>query len=162
MATFRTHRTHRPWTDTAARAALEAVCAGALSTLVLAWRGRRETGSAVAPINAVSHWLWPRSALRRNEPSLRYTGTGALTHHLAAVFWCLLYEAVVERRRRPTPATMVGDAAAVTALAAVVDLKLVPKRLSPGFEHRISKPSLVLVYAALAAGMALGGLASRR
>ena len=34
--------------------------------------------------------------------------------------------------------------------------------LTPGFEHRLSKPSLVLTYALFAAGLALGGIAARR
>ena len=34
--------------------------------------------------------------------------------------------------------------------------------LTPGFEHRLSRQSLLGVYAAFAAGLALGGLLSRR
>lgn len=141
---------------------VEAACAGAFSTLVLLWRGKREAASASAPVNAVSHWLWPRSALRRNDASMRYTASGAVIHHLAGLFWCALYEALAATRRHATPAIVVRDAAAVTALAATVDLKVVPKRLSPGFEERLSTRSLVMVYSAFAAGMALGGWASRR
>lgn len=155
-------RTHRHAGDAVARCLVEAACAGALSALVLLWRGKRETGSAAAPVNAVSHWLWPRSALRRDEVSAKYTATGTVVHHLASLFWCALYEWLADGRRRPSPTAALRDASAVTALAAVVDLKLVPKRLSPGFEERLSAPSLVLVYAAFAAGMALGGSLGRR
>jgi hypothetical protein len=50
----------------------------------------------------------------------------------------------------------------VTALAAVVDLAIVPKRLTPGFEQRLTRPSITLVYAGFAVGLALGGLLARR
>jgi hypothetical protein len=45
---------------------------------------------------------------------------------------------------------------ALTAAAAVVDLKLAPSRLTPGFERR-SPRSLTCVYGGFAAGLALGG-----
>ena len=30
------------------------------SMAVLLWRGRHDSGSAAAPVNAITHWLWPR------------------------------------------------------------------------------------------------------
>lgn len=134
-----------------------------LSAAVLAWRGRAETGSAAAPINAVSHWLWPRAALRQDGVSARYTLTGAAVHVAAALLWCGLFELLQSRRRRPpAPLQTVGDAVAVSAVAAVVDLKCVPERLTPGFERRLSRSSLAGVYAAFAAGLALSALLARR
>ena len=38
--------------------------AATLSGAVLLWRGRRETGNPAAPVNAISHWLWPQQALQ--------------------------------------------------------------------------------------------------
>jgi hypothetical protein len=38
----------------------------------------------------------------------------------------------------------------------------VPERLTPGFERRLSNRSLVMVYAAFGAGLALAGLAALR
>lgn len=58
----------------------------------------------------------------------------------------------------PDTGTLVAGAIGITALAAVTDFKLVPERLTPGFEHRLSTPSLVLTYALFAAGLALGGI----
>ena len=55
-----------------------------------------------------------------------------------------------------------ADAVAVSAVAAVVDLACVPDRLTPGFERRLSERSLVMVYTAFAAGLALAGLAALR
>jgi hypothetical protein len=40
----------------------------------------------------------------------------------------------------------------------VTDYKVVPERLTPGFELRLSNKSLGVVYGALAAGLVVGGL----
>jgi hypothetical protein len=132
------------------------------SAAVLAWRGRRETGSPFAAINAPAHWLWGRESLRRDAPSLRHTATGALVHHGSSLFWAVFYEWMQSRRDTTSPATVIADAATTTAVAAVVDLKLTPQRLTPGFERRLSRPSLAGVYVAFAAGLALAALARRR
>jgi hypothetical protein len=91
-----------------------------LSAAVLAWRGRAETGSAAAPVNAISHWLWARKALRQDGVSARYTLSGIGVHFAAALLWCGLYERLRARRGAATPTHAVVDAAAVTAGAAVV------------------------------------------
>ncbi len=142
-----------PWLQTLS----DGAWATGLSALLMLWRGKAETGSAVAPVNAVSHWLWPREALRRDGVSLKHTATGLLTHYLASLLWAGLFEARRHRRRRPTAGNALVDAAAVTALAAAVDLKLVPDRLTPGFERRLAPRSVGLVYAGFAAGLALAG-----
>ncbi len=46
------------WKRAFNRGLLSGTCASILSTVALAARGRSETGSALAPINAVSHWYW--------------------------------------------------------------------------------------------------------
>lgn len=146
----------------ASRVLLSGSLASVVSAAVLAWRGRSETGSAYSGVNAPAHWVWGDESLRRNDPSVKHTLVGATVHHASGLFWATFYEWLQARRRRPTPATMLVDAAALTAVAAVVDLKLTPKRLTPGFEHRLSRPSLAGVYVAFAAGLALGALARRR
>ena len=140
----------------------EGLLAGALSALVLAWRGRAEVGSAAAPVNAVSHWIWPQQALQEDEPSLKHTATGGALHLASALIWSGCYSWLRGRRLRPTARDAVTDAAALTVVAALVDLKLVPKRLTPGFEQRLRPPSLTLVYAGFATGLALGGLLQLR
>lgn len=132
------------------------------SAAVLAWCGQREAGSPFAAINAPAHWLWGRESLHRDGPSLRHTLTGAAVHHGSSLFWALFYEWLQARRDSPSPATVVADAAATTAVAAMVDLKLTPQRLTPGFERRLSRSSLAGVYVAFAAGLALAVLARRR
>jgi uncharacterized membrane protein YccF (DUF307 family) len=136
---------------------LHGLLGGTLSAAVLMWRGRKEASSAVAPINAPSHWIFGDEALRADRVSARHTLVGGVTHEASAVLWGTLYEWLRLRRMRPTASNAVTDAAAVAALAALVDFKLVPKRLTPGFEHRIGRQGLVWVYISLACGLALGG-----
>lgn len=151
-----------PW-PLAARLLASDLLASGLSAAMLAWRGRVDTGHAAAPLNAISHWLWPRRALRENAASARFTGTGLAVHCGAALLWCGLYELLRSRSvatARATAGTAVSDALAVSAVAAVVDLAAVPDRLTPGFERRLSPRSLTGVYLAFAAGLALAGMAS--
>jgi hypothetical protein len=139
--------------------AVTGTLAGLLSTAVLAISGQRQAGSAVAPINAVSHWLWGDESLHAQEPSLRHTLTGYVTNHLAAIFWAALYSGVYGHREdaKRLPQAAAGGVA-TSAIAYVVDYHVVPKRLTPGYEHRISSGALLATYGALAAGLALGAL----
>ncbi|MBK9134609.1 MAG: hypothetical protein IPM15_09835 [Betaproteobacteria bacterium] len=137
--------------------------AALLSGAALAWRGQRETGSAAAPVNAIAHWFWPRTAFKEDGVTMRYSGTGLTTHVLSSLFWSGIYTLARRARRRPTPANAVADAAAITAVAAAVDLVVVPKRLSPGFEERLSPRGLTWVYVAFGTGLAVAGwVAARR
>jgi len=146
--------------------ALKGLVAGSLgsllSTVVLALAGRRQAGSAAAPVNAVSHWYWGDEALQRQETDAAHTAVGYVTHHGASVFWASLYAAAVHGRPalQTAPATAVG-ALATSALACFVDYKLTPKRLTPGFEHRLDTGAMVGVYAAMAVGVAAGALLMR-
>jgi len=152
----------RPRTSRIAAVLASGTLASLLSAAVLAWRGRAETPSAAAPLNAPAQWLFGRQSLHRDGVSARHTGVGFLVHEASSLWWAAFHELLQARRRRITPATAVADAAAITALAAVVDLRLVPARLTPGFEHRLSRRSLVGVYAAFAAGLAFATLLRRR
>ena len=140
------------------RAWAEGSVASLLSAAVLAACGRAETGRWTAAINAPSHWLWGRRALRTDAADLRHTLLGAMIHHASSVFWAVFYEMLQSRRQRLTASSAMADAAMVSAAAALVDLRLVPERLTPGFERRLSPGSLAWVYAGFAAGLAVGGL----
>ncbi len=139
--------------------ALAGSLASVLSTAVLAVAGVRQAGSAAAPTNAVSHWLWGEESLHAQRPDLRHTVAGYVTHHLASVFWAALYSRVVGQREsaKQVPQAIAGGLA-TSALACFVDYRLTPKRLTPGFEHRLSTGAMVAVYGALAAGFALGAV----
>ncbi|MDM0110245.1 hypothetical protein QTH97_35520 [Variovorax sp. J22R24] len=134
-----------------------------LSTVALMLAGRREAGSAVAPTNATSHWLWGAESLQADRASFRHTLVGYATHHIAAIFWAILYARVYGNRARAQslPAALTG-ATAAAAFASVVDYTVTPERLRPGFEHRLSRPALALTFGAFAVGLAAGCLAANR
>lgn len=144
------------------RTALSGSMASALSMLVLALRGRSETGSSVAAINAPSHWLHGEESLNVDHATMRHTLAGALIHHASSMLWGLAYERLVSGRKKPLGiGGLALGAVGVTAAAAVIDLKLVPKRLTPGFERRLSPEGVVMTYGAFAAGLLLSGLVMR-
>lgn len=139
------------------RAVLAGGCASVLSAAALAMAGRREAGSTVAPLNAVSHWYWGREALHRQRLDLRHTVVGYATHHLAATFWAAGLAAYLHTRPRPaTPVHLAGASAATSAIACFVDFNLTPERLTPGYEHRVSRKSLAWTYLLFAVGLAVG------
>lgn len=132
--------------------------AGLLSTAVLVWRGRAELARPAAPVNAPAHWLFGDESLRSSRPSWRHTATGMVVHQASAFMWAACYALLQARRSHPDPVGAVVDAVAVTSAAALVDLKLVPERLTPGFERRLSAPSVTAVYVAFAAGLVISAL----
>jgi hypothetical protein len=152
-------RIMNPWKTALREGAVTGTIAGVLSAAVLAIIGQRQAGSAVAPINAVSHWIWGEESLQAQEPSLRHTLTGYVTNHLAAIFWAVLYSRAYGHRdeAKQLPQAVAGGVA-TSAVAYVVDYHVVPKRLTPGWEHRISPGAMLATYGALAAGFALGAL----
>lgn len=139
-----------------------ALVSGALASLLsaaaLVALGRREAGAGAAPVNAVSHWYWGDEALRRNRTDVMHTAVGYATHHGASTFWAALQAWATLRwpQLRRSPRARVATSAATSAIACFVDFQLTPHRLTPGYEHRLSKPALGVVYAAFAVGLALG------
>jgi hypothetical protein len=148
-----------PWKIALREGAVTGSVASLLSTAVLATAGLRQAGSAVAPTNAVSHWLWGDESLHAQQPTWRHTLTGYVTHHLASIFWAALYSRLYGHRdaAKTLPQAVAGGVA-TSAVACFVDYQLVPKRLTPGFEHRLSTGAMVAAYGALAAGFTLGAL----
>ncbi|HEX6363659.1 MAG TPA: hypothetical protein VFZ93_11915 [Albitalea sp.] len=138
------------------------LAAALASAAALGWRGREELDRPLAPLNAPAHWLWGDRALRQGDASLRDTGVGLSTHVLSSFFWAALYALMRARRRHPTALNAAADAAVTAGVAAVVDLAVVPQRLTPGFERQLSGRSLAWFYAAFAAGLAIGGIAATR
>jgi hypothetical protein len=151
-----------PATRVLREAIVSGTLAGLFSAAVLAITGKRETGSPVAAINAESHWLWGDESLREDRLTLRHTLAGIVTHQLSTVFWATLFALVRSDRKavHRVPEAILGGIA-TSAAAAAIDYTLVPKRLTPGFEHRLSNGSMVGVFAAIAAGLAVGTLLMR-
>ena len=147
------------WKIALREGAVAGTVATLLSTALLAAIGRRENRSAAAPVNAVSHWLWGDESLHADGADLRHTLTGFVTHHLAAVFWASLYSLLHGHRdEAKAPVQAVAGGIATSAVAYVVDYHVVPKRLTPGWEHRMAPGSLAATYGSLAVGFTLGAL----
>jgi len=150
------------WKQALREGAVGGTLASILSAAYLAWAGTRR-GEPAAPLNAVSHWFFGDRALREDEPSALYTATGYVTHHCASIFWATLYAklwSAREEHKKPLPAA--AGAIAAAGVASFVDYQLTPKRLTPGFEHRLGKPEMVNVYACFALGLALGSMLMRK
>ncbi len=147
----------KPWNAVMKQGLVAGSLGSIVSALALVRAGRREVRSGVAPLNAVSHWYWGDRALHRRQADMTHTVAGYLTHHAASVFWATTYAAATkDSDAARTPAGIMAGALATSAVACFVDYRLTPKRLTPGFEHEISRPAMAGVYGAMALGLALG------
>jgi hypothetical protein len=144
--------------------------AGTTSMLLLARRGQRDQhhgGGAVQTLNAPSHWIFGDRALGQAAPSWRYTGWGTLIHQASSLMWATVFDRLVFNTRRqaaaqpPSVTHLAVQAAVTTGVAALVDLRLVPHRLTPGFQHHLTRRSLGWVYGSFGVGLLLGALLMR-
>lgn len=150
------------WKQALREGAVSGSLASLLSGAYLALCGTRR-GEPAAPLNAVSHWIFERRAIEQDEPSLLYTATGYLIHHAASIFWGVLHaKAWGARRQAKQPLPAAAGAIVAASVASFVDYQLTPKRLTPGFEHRLGRPEMVNVYACFALGLAVGSMLMRR
>jgi len=147
------------WTRAFVEGLRSGTVASVLSTVVLFAAGRLESASTYAPTNATSHWLWGRPAFHSNRPTLRHTVTGYVIHHGACIFWATLHARATAGM---TPAAAAAAGLATAVVADFVDYQLTPRRLTPGFEHRLSRLAMLGVYVAFGAGIGLASLAYRR
>jgi len=148
------------WSTALREAMRSGTIASIASTLVLVAYGHRERDDPAQPVNGPSQWVWGRSAPHAAGFSTRHTVVGYAIHHAMSILWAVLFER--HRPRGPyayAPAPVAGAAIVTAALAATVDFRVVPKRLSPGFETRLSRAALVAVYAGFAVGLAGAALA---
>ncbi len=129
--------------------------ASVASAAALVLRGRSEAGAAPAPVNAPSHWVWGDRALHRDGLSLRYTAVGFAVHHLSSMFWGAVHARAFGLGPKSVRAEL-RNALLTTAFAAWVDLRLVPHRLTPGFQRRLSAGGLAAVYVLFGLGLAAG------
>lgn len=132
------------------------------TTVATLFLGQREADDAAAPLNATSHILWGDDAAEQDGFSPEYTLVGAVLNAGAMVGWAALQELVLGRWvRRGSPARAAAAGAATSAVAYATDYHVVPERLTPGFEKRLSPGALAIVYGVLAASMAFGVRRSR-
>lgn len=146
--------------------AADTVAAGsaatALTTATVLCLGHERDSSTWAPLNAVSHITYGDEAADHTEWSPKYTGTGAALNTAAMFSWAAMHAGVMRAIPRQDLPSAVGAGAAVAAIAYVVDYYVVPRRLTPGFEKRLTGSSLFWIYSSLAAGLAAGWAANNR
>ena len=139
-----------------------AASTSAATTAAAAMCGALELGRPAGPVNAVSHIVWGDEAMRHDAMSAKYTAVGTALNTAAVASWSVLHHFMFRSDRRAAglmPALARG--ATTAAIAYVVDYHVVPKRLTPGFEGRLSNRSLFAIYAALAVSLAIGERARR-
>jgi hypothetical protein len=129
-----------------------ALCSSAVVTLC----GHLENRRALAPHNGPAQWIYGTQAAHRREVSCSHTLVGYAIHHLSSVWWAYVQRRLFPARHARSVAAHLGQGAITAVMANIVDYKVVPKRLQPGFEKHISRTSLVAVYAAFGVGLALG------
>ena len=153
----------KSWQEAIKHSVVPGTAATAAMYATAAACGRRELGSAMAPVNATSHVVWGEEAAFIQKPMLRYTGVGVAIGTAATVLWAAVFEKVFGRaiEQRGIPAALLGGAAAA-GTAYLKDYYVFPRRLRPGFEKRLPARALLYIYGAMGVGLAVGGWAASR
>jgi hypothetical protein len=131
------------------------------TTAAIAACGRREDVSPWAPLNAVSHIAWGDEAALQIAPSWKYSATGIGLNTGAMVLWGAVYTCLAGRSATRTAPRALAAGITTAAAAYVVDYHVVPERLTPGFEKRLSGGSLFVIFASLAIGLCAGDMLTR-
>jgi hypothetical protein len=133
--------------------------ASAATAVAAAVCGAVENRNVIAPINAISHAIWGDEAATQDRISPQYTFGGLFLNTLAGIGWALLYEKLFgEAADDGNVGLSLLGGALVSATAYVTDYHIVPKRLTPGLEKRLSDRSLLAIYLVLALSLGLGAL----
>ena len=133
------------WTGTIATAA---------TTAAASLCGQLEEGESIAPLNAISHIIWGDEAATHEAASVKYTMPGVVLNAAAVTGWAGVHELIFGGRRRPRSfGGAIAGGAVVSALAYVIDYHIVPDRVTPGFEKRLSNQSLAAIYTTLAVSL---------
>jgi hypothetical protein len=149
------------WSGILRRACVSGTLASATSSIALAVVARIEGKGALQPVNATSHWLNGERAASVEQADLVHTGVGFMTHTAATLFWAVLFERWIMRRRSPAILPTLQDAMVMSIVAAAADYIATPKRFTPGWEFVLSKRAMAAVYAAMALGLAGGAVLAR-
>lgn len=142
--------------STAADVIVPGLVAGALFSGAAALFGRRDSGSAAAALNAPTHFLYGESALDERRYTLRHTLPGIAVNLGAGLFWAAVMQGFLPRSgpRSLSRSLMAGSAA--SSLAWALDYHVLPRRLSPGVQERVSPGSLLGIHGLFALGLGLG------
>ena len=145
----------------ASRAALIGTVASVGLAATLGALARREGRSAVSPINASSHVLHGDKAGGVDHMDTAHTVPGIVINHAAAIFWAIPFTWWLSRKRDRTAGQIALGAVATSSVAGIVDYGLMPRRLTPGWEHAVSPRAVATGFGALALGLAVGGIVTR-
>jgi hypothetical protein len=143
--------------NTLSRALIGSALTTAATTAAALVLSARDTGHAAAALNATSHIVWGDKVGHFDEADYQHTVVGGALNAGAVALWSTIHALF------PKPNSTFAklrNAALVAAAAYVTDYYIVPKRLTPGFEKRLSKTSLLGMYAALAASLVLSDAAA--
>jgi hypothetical protein len=121
------------------------------TTIAAIMGGLIDAGKGLAPLNAISHIAWGGDPPAHSGKGQINSWMGLLLHAGASVFWAAIFESVFGRYA----------STATAAAAYITDYYVVSKRFRPGYEAYLSRKSMFGVYAALAAGIALGAALTR-
>ncbi|MEI7578110.1 MAG: hypothetical protein WCK51_14565 [Armatimonadota bacterium] len=113
-----------------------------------------------APIQAISHIVFGERTYQNEKRNLLFLAVGFGLNGFAMIGWSGIAE-LCFRAFGTAPGnlpTAFVVAIGVTVMAYFVDFHVVPKRLTPGFEHILSTKSLLSVYTLLAVSLLLGSL----
>lgn len=148
----------QPATRIMLSALITGTAASLVSTAALAALAKAEGKSAYQPTNATSHWLHGEDAASERNPDIAHTLVGYGTHHASALFWALPFQVWLAARPPRNALELLGDASVMSAIAATVDYGVTPRRLTPGWELVLSKPSLLATFGSMALGLTAGAL----
>lgn len=114
-------------------------------------------GGPLQALNTVAHIVMGSRAFYVREAHAVVTSVAVLVHAASLAAWGVLFSLAMGRFRS-APVSIL--ALLFTALVALVDFVVLPERFSPGFETVLTRAEVIVVYAVMAAAMALGGKAS--
>lgn len=134
-----------------------ALCSGAGATFAaltaITYLSRQEGQTAARPVNATSHVLWGPEDATRDGIDLRRTASGVAINIASAFFWAALFALAAPPVPKRTGVKVVATAFRTALLTALVDYRLIPRRLRPGWELALPGRSVALALAAWAGGL---------
>ena len=151
------------WSETLQDALVAGSIVAAATIAAVALRGLNDSGSAVAPLNASSHVIYGPEAGEVDHPDLKHTLPGLAINAGASVFWATVYERLFGRAitRGDVGKALLGGGT-VAGFAYLLDYHLLPKRLTPGWEERVTGRSLAMIFGVMALTLPLWSLLKRR
>ena len=109
-------------------------------------------GYPLQPLNTVAHVLLGSRAFYVREAHPLITPVGLLVHTFSLITWGALFSLAIGRRRG---AWLWVGAVLFAVVAAAIDFLVLPARFSPGFETVLTRGEIIVIYALLAAAVAL-------